>query len=68
LKEVAIKYRRKIEELVEHERGGLGVVEPICFKDFCELFLANHFKEKSFKYKRTVTYQIGRFLPHCRIA
>lgn len=59
-RKTAKEFARKMEDLIERDRHGLHKIEPITFGDFGALFVANHFVEKSEKYKRTVTLQIER--------
>lgn len=60
-REIAFKFFRKIQDLLDSERAGLEGIEPITFYEFCDLFMANHFKEKSHRYKIDMAYKIRRF-------
>jgi len=52
------------EEALERRRAGLQTLEPISFREYAELFLANHFREKSARYFKSSYYCIhSYFMP-----
>src|SRR4051812_15875347 len=64
-RQVAQEFRRMKEEALERQRAGLTqTLQPISFAEYAELFMANHFREKSDRYYRSSYYLITRsFVP-----
>ncbi len=54
----AKEFLRLKEDYLERRRAGMESVAPISFADYAELFIANHFREKSERYLRSSSYRI----------
>ncbi len=54
----AKEFLRLKEDYLGRRRAGMESVEPIPFADYAELFIENHFREKSERYLRSSCYRI----------